>query len=222
MQQDLDLAFVQLRIAIGVHQALFGRDQRALAIHVNGTPFHHEWSLITVAAFDLQYFPGDEIVLVPREIQSAVQAAPAVEHPVDAANIAAPVHDERRSDIAHPGIVARHLHDADGVRQHRPCVDVLGARHRNGDRLAGRNRGRDGGECLLRGLRAHAPVTHPLGPEQPAAGMRFEFAGHVEAIGGRGRLQQDHARNGRRTALRKTVAGSTFSMSRASLHQIVR
>ena len=196
VQQDLHLTRVELRIAVRVQQALLGGEQRALAVDVNRTAFQHERRAIAVAAFDLQHLARDQVVLVPRKVEAVAQSAPGVEQPVDAAHGALVVHDERRTDVPHPRIVARHLHDADRVRQHRPRVHELRARNTDSDRLTGRDCRRHCGECGLRGLRATAPVAGPLGPQQPAAGMRLEFARHAKAVGGRCRRQRrGHSRD---------------------------
>ena len=67
VQQDFELARVQVRIAIRIQQALLGRDQRAFAVDVDRAAFEHERRAIAVAAFDLQHLARNEIVLVPRE-----------------------------------------------------------------------------------------------------------------------------------------------------------
>src|SRR6185437_14630990 len=105
---------------------------------------------IAVARFDLQHLARDEIVLVPREVQTALQATPGVELPVDTSNGAARVDYECRPDIAHPTIVVRHLDDADLLWKQCPRVLEVLSRDTDGDGLELRDSRRDTHECLLR------------------------------------------------------------------------
>src|SRR3954471_6443925 len=70
-------------IAIGVEQTLFGNQHGAFAVHVDGTAFVDDARPVAIPVFDLQDFAGHQLILIPREIQAAIQAAPGIEVPVD-------------------------------------------------------------------------------------------------------------------------------------------
>jgi hypothetical protein len=78
--------------------------------------------------------------------------------------------------------------------QHRPGVGELVRVDRHRHRLGLGDRGRHGGERLLRGLRPQPPDVRPPRPQHPAAVVGLELPGHVEAVGGRRRLER--ARHG--------------------------
>ena len=163
---------------------MLGDERRACAVRVDCAAFVDHGCAITITPFDLQHLARDEIVLVPREVQTALQAAPGVELPVDTADRAARVDYEGRPDIAHPAVVVRHLDDADMLRKQRPRVLEVLARDTDGDGLELRDRRGDTHERLLRRPCNLAPIVGALRPEHPAPRMRLELAGHPEAIRG--------------------------------------
>src|SRR5690606_2803081 len=124
-KQVFNLCAIQVWIAVWIEQAFFGGKQRAFAVDVNCTTLQHERRTVAVAALDLEHFARHQIVLIPGKIQPSVQPSPCIEDPVDATDLAGIVHHERRSDIAHPRIVARQLHDANRIREHGARIHVL-------------------------------------------------------------------------------------------------
>jgi hypothetical protein len=121
-QISFDLGLRESRIAIRIQQALFGDESGTLAVHMNRAAFVDERRAITRAAFDLEHLLRDLVVLVPREVQTAREAAPGVEAPVNAAPRSRLAGDERRSDVAHPGVVVRDLDDPDRRGKQRARV----------------------------------------------------------------------------------------------------
>lgn len=139
LELRLDLRATETRVAIGIEQAFLGRDHRALPVHVDRAAFEDEWRPVTLAAFDLGDFLRYRIVTVPGKIEAALQAAPRVELPVDAADAAAIVDDERRPDVTHPRIVAREFHHAHRRRQQSTRIRVLRGRDADSHGLAARD-----------------------------------------------------------------------------------
>src|SRR4029077_406562 len=134
-QLPLDVAALEVRIAIGVQQAFLGDQRRALTVDVDGAAFVHQRGAVAIEPLDVQHLARHEIILVPRKIQSPGQAAPRVEAPVDAAYGAAPVHYAGGPDITHPGIIVRHLHHAHALGQQRARGAVVRGRRPDRDRL---------------------------------------------------------------------------------------
>jgi len=111
-QPPLDVAALTVRIAVGVEQALLGDERRALTVDVDGTALVNDRGAVAIETLGLEHLARDQIVLVPGKIQAATQAAPGVEVPIDTAHGAAAVHDTGWADIAHPGVIVGHFHDA--------------------------------------------------------------------------------------------------------------
>src|SRR5215475_11994045 len=101
----LDVGALQTWIAVRVEQTFLGDERGALAVDVDGAAFVHQRCAITIETFALEHLARDEIVLVPGEVQSATQAAPGIETPVDAAHLTSAADDAGRADIAHPCII---------------------------------------------------------------------------------------------------------------------
>jgi hypothetical protein len=181
-QLPFDLLAGELRVAVGVEQALFGGEHGPLAVDVDRAALEHDRSPVPIGALDLEDLAGDPVVAVPGEIEAALEPAPGVEDPVDAAPAAFAADHEGRPRVAHPGVVGGELDDPDRGREQRSAVLELGVgdahRHRlgDGDRLG------DGGEGQLRRLRPAAPVVGPLRPGHPAAAVGLELARHPEAV----------------------------------------
>src|SRR5690606_10723403 len=180
VQQYLELSLVEMRIAVRIEQALFGRDERALPVDVDCAAFEHERRAIAIASFYFEHLARDEIVLIPGKVEARAQAAPGVEHPIDAAHLTRIVDDERRTDISHPSIVARELYDSNRIGQHRARIDVLRTRHAHRHRLPDGDGACDRGERGLRRLSPQPPIGRSFRPQHPAAGVRFELARHSE------------------------------------------
>ena len=81
----LDVGAGQLRVAVGVQQALLSRQARPLAVDMNGPSFEHEFGSITIGPFDRQNLLRNLVVEIPRDVESAIQSAPGVEGPIHAA-----------------------------------------------------------------------------------------------------------------------------------------
>ena len=190
-QQLLDLAAPETGVAVLVQQAFLGGEQRALPVHVDRAALEHERRAVAIGALDFADLVCDCIV----EVARGVQATPGVEQPVDAATPTARIEHESGSDVAHPRIVARQLDDPHHRWQARARVAVLARRDADGHRLAGGNCSSDRGEGVLRRAGAEPPVVGALGPQQPAAIVRREFAGHGEAVARRARRQRRGHRN---------------------------
>ncbi len=193
-EDRFDLFAGQVRVAVAIEQALFGGDQRALAIHVDRAAFEHKaLGDVTRAALDFQHFAAQLRIEIPRRIQAAIEAAPCVEFPVHAAHFATVVDDERRPAVAHPGVVAAHFHNTD-VRhvQARPGVVVLRSGHGHRDRLKAGDGLGDGNVGSLGGLATQAPVVRALGPDHPDLGLRCPFGRHVETIGAWRAIERGH------------------------------
>ncbi len=188
-QPALDLTLIQRWIPIAVEQTLLRNECRAGPVRVNGSPLVDHRGAIAIVPLDLQHLARHQVILVPWEIQPALQATPGVEWPVDASNRAARVDDERRADVAHPAVVMRHLDHSHLFRQQCTCVLEMLARSTHGDGLEFGDSRSDTHERLLRRPCHLTPVVRSFRPEHPATRMRLELAGHPEAVGGGGRGQ---------------------------------
>ncbi|MCY1180434.1 hypothetical protein D9M73_208760 [compost metagenome] len=183
-----------MRIAVVVEQALFGGDQGAFTIDVNRTAFKHEaFSVVALASLHLKDLAGHLLVTVPRRVQPALEAAPGIEAPVDAAHFAAVVDDKGRAGVTHPGVVVADFHHTD-VRpvQTGTGVVVLSGRNGHGHRFETGDGLGQGHVCGLYRFAAQAPVVRTLGPDHPYLGLRRPFGWHVEAVGARGAVQGLH------------------------------
>src|SRR5690606_8091796 len=98
----LDLLSREAGIAVRIEKAFLGGEECALAICMDGAAFEHDGRAVAVHALDLRDLGGDEIVLVPGEIEAAIEPAPGIEYPVDGTHATLPVHDEGGAAIAHP------------------------------------------------------------------------------------------------------------------------
>src|SRR4029077_17765626 len=154
----------QLGVAIAVEQALLGHERGALPIDVYRASFVDERRAIAREALDLEHLAGYQVVLIPGKIQAAAQPSPGVEAPVDTAHLTAPIEDTGRSDIAHPGIVVRHLHEPYALIEEAARHEEVSGRNPHGDRLKLRNRQRHLRESALRRTRRLAPVVGPVRP----------------------------------------------------------
>ena len=188
-QPALDLGSRQRRVAVRVQQALLGGEHRAFAVDVDRSTFEHERRPVADVAVVIEHPRGDRVVLVPR----VVEPAPRVEQPVDPTSVALGVDDERRPDVAHPRVVARHRHHLDRVRERGARHIAQGRRDSHPDVLTRRNRRGDCSERGLRGRAAVAPRVAPVRPEHPAALVRSPLRRHVEAVGARRRLEAGHS-----------------------------
>ena len=178
----LDLRAREIGIAVRIEQTLFGSNARALPVHVDRPTLEYQRRAITVEPLDRQHLARHAFIPVPGYVQPAVQAAPGVEAPIDATTLAAVIDDDCRSDIAHPCIIAGDLHHAHALCQLRSRIRELRSRCADFHRLEFRDRCGYGGKRRLRRCRIHSPVVPALRPKQPAAGVRLELAGHVEAM----------------------------------------
>src|SRR6202040_4444071 len=84
-QLPLDFGPRTIRVAIRIEQTFLGGQTGALAIHMDGAAFEHEGRSVPIGALELQHLLRDLVIAVPGEVQPAVQAAPGVEGPIDAA-----------------------------------------------------------------------------------------------------------------------------------------
>ncbi len=75
-QLRLDLRAAQVRVSIGVEQALFGDQGGARAIDVNGAAFVDDACQVAVATFELEHFAGDQFVLVPGGVEGRLDNRP--------------------------------------------------------------------------------------------------------------------------------------------------
>ena len=164
VQQDFQLPLVHVRIAIRIREAFFGRDERAFAIHMNGAAFENQRRPVSIGAFDLGHLACHQVVLVPWKVQTAVQATPRIEDPIDGASLTALANHKGRSHVAHPRIVARHLDHSYGIREQRTRIDVLAGRNADRHRLARGDRGCHSSKCCLRRTRAEPPIVGPFRP----------------------------------------------------------
>ena len=101
-QVCLDLRAFKPRIAVGVEKTLFGDERGSDAVDVDGPAFVDERRTVAIAAFNLEHLECYELILIPRRVQSSLQASPSVEAPVHAAHDAALMDNESRADVAHP------------------------------------------------------------------------------------------------------------------------
>ncbi|MNM84522.1 hypothetical protein D3C81_966120 [compost metagenome] len=170
-------------VAIAVEQALFGGQDAALAVALDAAQFGDQRCAIAVEAFDFEDLAGDLVVLVPRIVQAAVEAAVGVEFEVDAAHFATLVIDHKtRAAVAEPGVVAGHFHHTHLRWQLAARGGELCRRGAHGDRFAHGNGGDDLHPDFLRRLGTVAPDVGTLRPAEPATGLGFEFAGQTETV----------------------------------------
>ena len=184
-QQPLDLGAVEARVAVGVEQALFGRQHGPLAVDVHRPALQHQRRAVALGAFDLEHPRGGLFVALP----AGIEAAPGVEAPVNAAATPGAVEQEARADVPHPGVVGRDLDQPRRGRQELTGLRQLLGRGGDGHGLGRRDRAGHLGERPLCGPRPFSPVVVALRPRHPAAGVRLPLGGHVKAIGGRCRIE---------------------------------
>ena len=187
----LDRAAVHGGVAPLGQQAHLSREHRTLAVDMDRPALEHEaLGAVGIDTLQLAHLLRDLIVEIPREIEPVDQTAPGVERPVHGAQTAAVVDEKRRTAVADPRVVARHLDDAHGARQalarglvlRRADADRHGFKLQDGLRHVQKR--------PLRGLGAVAPVVVALRPEHPHAGLRLEFRRHPVAVA-LGRLAVD-------------------------------
>jgi hypothetical protein len=94
-----------MRIAVGVQQGLFGGDQRALAVHMNGAAFAYQRRR-KYRQRDLAQYPRREHRIVG---ERRILVAPGVELPLHPRARAIHPPHESRPDVARPRIVQRQL-----------------------------------------------------------------------------------------------------------------
>ena len=183
----LDLFLGHIGVAAFGEQAHLGREQGTLAVNMDGAAFEHEvGGAVGVDALNLADLLRNEIVLIPREIQAVDQTAPGIEFPVNGADIALVVDNERRAAVADPGVVARHFYNADLGGEHVARILILRGADANRHWLELSNGLRDLGKDLLRGLRTVSPVVGAFRPEHPDLFLFFKLTGHSEAVSLRG------------------------------------
>ena len=154
---------------------------------MDGTAFEHEVrGTVGVDALDLADLLRNEIVLIPRKIQAVDQTAPGIEFPVNGADIALVVDNERRAAVTDPGIVARHFYNADLGGKHVARMLILRGADAHRHRLKLSNGLRNLGKDLLRGLRTVAPVVGTFRPKHPDLFLLLKLTGHSEAVSLRG------------------------------------
>ena len=176
----LDLFFRLVGVAAFRQQTHLGRQHRTFAVDVDGAALKHKaLRAIAVHIRDLADLARDLVVLVPGEIQPVDEPAPGVELPVHRAKTALVVHKERRPAVAHPGVVALELHDADIFWELCPRILILAHRCADGDLLKSCDGLGNIRKGLLRGLAAISPVVVALGPEHPHALLGLKFGGHA-------------------------------------------
>src|SRR6266704_6913465 len=95
-QVVLDLLAAQGWITVGIEQAFFGDQYRALAIDMQGAPFIDDGRPVSLAALDLENLARHQLILVPGEVEATVQTAPGIEVPVDTSDSTTPVDHKRR------------------------------------------------------------------------------------------------------------------------------
>ncbi|MNG01708.1 hypothetical protein D3C84_847010 [compost metagenome] len=183
-----------MRVAIAVEQAFFSGDQGAFAVDVNRAAFQHEaFGVVAIAPLDFQHFAGQLFITVPRRVQAAVEAAPGIEAPVDAAYVTAVVDDEGRPGVAHPGIVVADFHHTNvGGVQACARVVVLGRGNRHRHRLETGDSLGQGYVRGLYGLATQAPVVRALWPDHPDLCLWRPFGGHVKTVGAGSAGQRSH------------------------------
>jgi hypothetical protein len=189
----LDLLPGEVGVPVRVQQALRRRQRGALAVDIERAALHHQRRLVAVDSLQLRDLLAEEVVVAPREEQSAAQAAPRVESPVHGAKTPGAVDDERRPAVTHPGIVRRGLDDAHVRRQPGTRVAPLPA---GGDHGHGLARGDRLGQPHPRGLRGLAPVAPGVGafgPDQVAPVVPLPLGRHAVTVAtGRARKNAGH------------------------------
>ena len=85
-QHPLDLRTRAAGVAVGVQQALFGAQHRALAVDVDRAALEHDRRRVARAALHLEHLARDALVALPGGVQAPGAPAPRVEPPVDAAH----------------------------------------------------------------------------------------------------------------------------------------
>src|ERR1700730_13717431 len=111
-QLVFNLLAAQAGVAVGIEQALLGNQHCAFAVDMQGAAFVDDGCPVALAGFDLENLARNQVVLVPRKIEAAVQTAPGVEMPIDSSHGAARVDYKCRPDIPHPAIIMSELDDA--------------------------------------------------------------------------------------------------------------
>ena len=189
-QMLLDLRLAQVRVAVFIEQALGGGDAGAFAIDVDGAAFQDQGCLVAGKAVLIGHLTGDQLILAPWVVETALEAAPGVEAPIHGTAFTGRVDDHGRAGIAGPAVIAIHLNERDMGRH-----DGAGLGHKLG-RHAHKHRGSRAngiGHLGKGGLGKTArltPIIRAEGPNHPDRLLRCPLGGHKETVGGRQGVQK--------------------------------
>ncbi len=179
-QAFLHLLPVEMRIAVGIKEALLGRDQRAFAVDVNCTAFADQRRAIRAHAGLRHDPPGQRRVICIR----MVFVAPGIEAPCDTRTRPVRPQQKGRPHVARPGIVERHFEDRHLARTGEFDFGPILGTHRDRHGLEGGHRtchariGLLGPQQALR----PAPYLRPARPAHPGARVRRPFRRHRVAV----------------------------------------
>src|SRR5215210_3236154 len=161
-----------------MQQALLRGDERALAVHGDGSALEDEVARVDALLPQVLEHPGGDLHVVRVGMELL---APGVEAEVDPGPAAGAVEHEDRAGVAHPGVVDRDVDHIHALAAGGACLLCL---RRVGDhqhRLEGRHGVRDLGVVGLRRgevLLPHVPAGGP-GHERPL--VRRPLGRHAEA-----------------------------------------
>src|SRR6185437_4827850 len=176
----LDLLARQVRIAVFVEETLFGRQQCALAVHMNGPAFADERGVIDQRV-DGGGGLGGEFRIV---IVGVIFVAPGVELPLHGGLAAFRVAEECRADVARPGIVEHDLECFDAARTSEFRFGAILCAHRHHHGLERRDRARHSRNRLFGAQQTFrsAPRFGAARPAHPGAHMFRPLRGHRIAV----------------------------------------
>ncbi len=171
----LDVRLREMRVAVGIEQALRGGQQRSLAVDVDRAAFE---DLRPDDASRTRLFE-DEARQPGVAGEALEDEAPGVEAPIHPGEPARTVDQERRPGVARPAIVEVAHHDVgDACRQPPRLVGVLGPHH-EAHRLMGRDGRYDARQGLAGGAEPVLPRLGPARPRHPAALVGLPFGRHA-------------------------------------------
>ena len=186
----LDLLARERRVAVGVQQALLGRDEGPLAVDEERAALQYERGLVAAHPEVLGDEPRDLRVAVVRQ----VLLAPRVEPEVDERDATRRVPDEDRTVVAHPRVVDREREDLDAVAAAPADLGLLLGIADHDDGLEGRDRVGHRGVVALGLLEPVRPerLARQGGPFHQARLVRLPLGRHRKAVLARGGLLFAH------------------------------
>ena len=182
LQAHFDVRPTQVRIAIGVQQALLCGQQRARPVHIHRTAFQHH------AGDESRRLEGGGHCLPGRGVLIARQvfSSPGIETEIQRHQPPLVVDHEYRTVVANPGVVGGHTVKRDplrgnGLTEQPPRVTfVCLVEHVDSHPFGLSKGGHDGNHRGLHRAERAGPRLRIVGPRQPGGAVRLPLCRHPE------------------------------------------